>query len=73
MLEINELIAGDKSFGDGFAIGHSFFCTYDPRRGEAPERWAKRVFKQEISPLIVEYCVEHPTLRKKLLALVPTF
>ena len=73
MRSINELIVSDKSFGDGFAIGHSFFCTFDPRHGEAPERWATRVFEQEIRPLIDEYCVEHPALRRKLLELIPSF
>jgi len=73
MIAINEHIVSDKAFGDGFAIGHSFFCTYEPRHGEAPQRWANRVFEQEIGPLIEEYCVEHPSLRKKLLALVPNF
>jgi 5-methylcytosine-specific restriction protein B len=73
MNAINALIVSDKSFGKGFAIGHSFFCTYEPRDGFAPERWAKHVFEEEICPLIDEYCVEHPVLRNKLLALVPSF
>jgi len=73
MMSINELIVADKSFGNGFSIGHSFFCTFDPRHGEGVESWATRVFKQEICPLIDEYCVEHPKLRERLLALVPKF
>ncbi|MFM1868077.1 MAG: hypothetical protein RL591_1485, partial [Planctomycetota bacterium] len=73
MKSINEVLVGNRSFGDGFAIGHSYFLTYESRPGETPERWANRVFQQEIRPLIGEYCVEHPVLREKLLELVPTF
>lgn len=73
MRSINDLIIADKSFGEDFAIGHSFFCTFDPGRSEAVEAWATRVFEQEVRPLIDEYCVEHPVLRKKLLELIPTF
>jgi 5-methylcytosine-specific restriction protein B len=73
MRSINDLIIADKSFGEDFAIGHSFFCTFDPGRGEAVEAWATRVFEREIRPLIDEYCVEHPALRRKLLELIPSF
>ena len=70
---INKIISAEKSFGDGFVIGHSFFCTFDDRDAEAPERWAARVVDHEIRPLIVEYCVEHTSLRKRLLELLPRF
>jgi 5-methylcytosine-specific restriction protein B len=73
MREINKVVSAEKSFGDGFAIGHSFFCTFDDRGAEAPERWAARVVDHEIRPLIEEYCVEHTSLRKKLLELLPRF
>ena len=73
MTAINELITKEKSFGAGFAIGHSFFCTFEPGAVEAAERWAHRVFEQEIMPLIEEYCVEHPKLEKQLKELVPKF
>jgi 5-methylcytosine-specific restriction protein B len=73
MSAINELITKEKSFGEGFAIGHSFFCTFEPGAVETAERWASDVFAQEIVPLIDEYCIEHPKLGKQLKELVPKF
>jgi 5-methylcytosine-specific restriction protein B len=73
MSAINELITKEKSFGEGFAIGHSFFCTFKAGAVETAERWANDVFAQEIVPLIDEYCIEHPKLGKQLKELVPKF
>lgn len=73
MSKINEQITDAKSFGGGYAIGHSFFCNFDPRALVPAPKWADEVFRQEIVPLIDEYCVEHPSLEKQLKKLVPEF
>jgi 5-methylcytosine-specific restriction protein B len=73
MKAMNGILVADRSFGRDFAIGHSFFCNFDAQHRLDPAQWAARVFKQEICPLIDEYCVEHPKLRERLLALVPRF
>ena len=70
MRDINQAIREHKALGAHFVIGHSFFCTYDGIDGDSPLRWAERVFKTEIIPLIEEYSVEHPRLRGELLALL---
>jgi 5-methylcytosine-specific restriction protein B len=70
---MNGIISAEKSLGPGHAIGHSFFCGFDPARGDGAERWAARVFEEEIRPLLEEYCSEQPSLRQRLIALIPTF
>ena len=67
MTELNRRIAKHKSLGEGFALGHSFFCTFEDGRAESPTAWMKRVFRTEIRPQIVAYCVDHPRLLDDLL------
>ena len=53
MNELNGDIAGSKSLGPGYQIGHSYFC---PPKGSKPnEMWYRRVVESEILPLIEEY------------------
>ena len=49
--ELNEAIAKDESLGDGFRIGHSYFCTDD----EVTDYWLASVVNFEILPLLNEY------------------
>ena len=70
MQSINRMIAAERALGEGYAIGHSFFCSYDGS-GDSPIDWARRVYAQEIRPLLEEYCVEHPRLAAQLLAEIP--
>jgi len=49
--ELNELISKDESLGDGFRIGHSYFCTND----EITDYWLSSVINFEIIPLLNEY------------------
>ena len=48
---LNSTISTDESLGDGFRIGHSYFCTDD----EITDEWLKSVVEYEVIPLIKEY------------------
>ena len=49
--ELNEIISKDESLGDGFRIGHSYFCKDD----EITDSWIASVINFEILPLLKEY------------------
>src|SRR5262245_45660024 len=51
---LNEQIAADNDLGDGFLVGHSFFC---PRVDEGPivDSWYQVIIDTELAPLIREY------------------
>ena len=49
--ELNEAISKDESLGDGFRIGHSYFCSDD----EITDYWLASVINFEILPLLREY------------------
>ena len=48
---LNETIANDDSLGDGFCIGHSYFCDLK----EVTEQVLKSIVEYEIIPLLKEY------------------
>ena len=54
---LNNTISSDESLGDGFRIGHSYFCT----DGEITDEWLKSVVGYEVIPLIKEYWFDEPT------------
>ena len=54
---LNSTISADESLGDGFRIGHSYFCTDD----EITDEWLKSVVEYEVIPLIKEYWFDEPT------------
>ena len=54
---LNSTISTDESLGDGFRIGHSYFCTDD----EVTDEWLKFVVEYEVIPLIKEYWFDEPT------------
>ena len=54
---LNNTISTDESLGDGFRIGHSYFCTDD----EITDEWLKSVVEYEVIPLIKEYWFDEPT------------
>lgn len=54
---LNNIISSDESLGDGFRIGHSYFCT----DGEITDEWLKSVVEYEVIPLIKEYWFDEPT------------
>ncbi len=51
IIEINEDIANDPSLGEGFEIGHSYFCNLDT----VDDKLLYRIISFEILPLLNEY------------------
>ena len=54
---LNQAIAGDESLGDGFCIGHSYFCNLK----EADEQTLSNIVEFELIPLLKEYWFDEPT------------
>lgn len=53
---LNNVIANDESLGEGFTIGHSYFCTDD----EITDKWLNSVVEYELIPLLKEYWFDEP-------------
>ena len=51
ILEINEFICKDDSLGNGFCIGHSYFCN----QKEFNLEWLENVIEYDIAPMLKEY------------------
>lgn len=49
--ELNETIISDPSLGNGFEIGHSYFCNKESMTDE----WLQAVVNYEIIPMLEEY------------------
>jgi 5-methylcytosine-specific restriction protein B len=49
--QLNEKIVSDNSLGNGFEIGHSYFCGQD----SITDAWLYQVVNYDIIPLISEY------------------
>lgn len=49
--QLNDVIANDDSLGEGFRIGHSYFCT----NATINDEWMKSVVEYELIPLLKEY------------------
>ena len=61
IISLNEEIAKDKSLGEGFMIGHSFFCPPAEDTITEPEtinKWLASVIHYDIAPLLREYWFE---------------
>ena len=54
--QLNETIANDESLGEGFCVGHSYFCTNVTINDE----WIKSVVEYELIPLLKEYWFDEP-------------
>lgn len=50
--EINDEIRSDMNLGEGFQIGHSYFCTFRPGYDETT--WWQEIVDFEIKPLLEE-------------------
>ena len=49
--QLNDVIANDDSLGEGFCIGHSYFCT----NATINDEWMRSVVEYELIPLLKEY------------------
>jgi len=50
--QVNQMLSEDPSLGDGYVIGHSFFCS---RPEVADEEWIQDIVEQDLVPLLREY------------------
>lgn len=59
---LNLDIRRDKAnLGDGFCIGHSFFCPDSAQIGPLTLDWYREVIRSEIIPLLKEYWFDDPS------------
>lgn len=55
--QLNKEISEDDSLGEGFCIGHSYFCT----KTMVDDEWIASVIEYELIPLLKEYWFDEPT------------
>lgn len=49
---LNSVISKDSSLGNGFCIGHSYFCGHE---NETDDNWLKEIVEYDIIPMLSEY------------------
>lgn len=59
---LNKAIANDKSLGNGFCIGHSYFCGHTADENDS---WVKEVVKYDLIPMLSEYWFDDDEKVKK--------
>lgn len=57
---LNYAIATDESLGEGFCIGHSYFCHLSPE--SVNDQVISNIVEYELIPLLKEYWFDEPTL-----------
>lgn len=57
--QLNSTIANDDSLGDGFRIGHSYFCNHDTSTD-----WIENVVRYDICPMLEEYWFDNDDKRQ---------
>lgn len=55
---LNSVIAADESLGDGFCIGHSYFCNLQPEHMD--DQRLSGIVEYELIPLLKEYWFDEP-------------
>ena len=63
---LNEEIENDDSLGDGFKIGHSYFCN-TPKKGSDEKEWLSDIMNFEISPILNEYWFDNKDKAESLI------
>ncbi|SES91122.1 AAA family ATPase [Anaerobranca gottschalkii] len=58
---LNNVIADDETLGEGFLIGHSYFCNID----EVNDKVLSNIVEYELIPLIKEYWFDEPSKVKE--------
>lgn len=56
--DLNQSIKDDESLGEGFCIGHSYFCNIEPE--ELTDQKLTMLVEYEIVPLLKEYWFDEP-------------
>lgn len=59
--QLNAFIAADPSLGEGFRIGHSYFCGAE----KCTDEWLKAVVNYSLIPLLREYWFDDPSHLKE--------
>lgn len=59
--KLNDVISSDESLGDGFRIGHSYFCTKSP----VTDDLLINIVENELIPLLKEYWFDEDSKLKK--------
>lgn len=62
---LNKQITNDPNLGEGFTIGHSYFCNLENQSGD--EAWFQSIIKHEIAPLLTEYWFDQQETAKKMI------
>lgn len=57
---LNYAIVADESLGEGFCIGHSYFCNLTPE--SVNDQVISNIVEYELIPLLKEYWFDEPTL-----------
>ena len=57
---LNEIIASDESLGEGFCIGHSYFCNLTPN--SIDQQVLSSIVEYELIPLLKEYWFDEPSI-----------
>ena len=55
---LNNVIAADESLGDGFCVGHSYFCNLTAEK--VTDRVLSSIVEYELIPLLKEYWFDEP-------------
>ncbi len=58
VVRLNEAIATDDTLGDGFCIGHSYFCNMRP--GDVSDARLSAIVEYELVPMLREYWFDEP-------------
>ena len=61
--KLNEVIKDDPSLGEGFAIGHSYFCGLKPTHDLANQ--INEIVRYDIIPMLEEYWFDNPKTLKE--------
>ena len=66
--KVNAKIKADNNLGDGFQIGHSYFCSF--KNGDDENIWWNEILKFEIRPLMEEIWFDDSTNVTEMLKLL---
>lgn len=59
VVRLNEAIAGDETLGDGFCIGHSYFCGM--KAEDVTDAKLSAIVEYELIPMLREYWFDEPS------------
>lgn len=57
VISLNDVISSDETLGEGFRIGHSYFCNFK----EVNEKRLSNIIEYELIPMLKEYWFDEPS------------